>query len=398
MSSRTLQSLKEKTRNVVREASNKGSSFETWSSDCLKNLLIEHNVQVRGSRQASRGTLVRICDQLFGGDFGGDEREFVKVYTMEDMVQMDQAARTIQWVYIEYRQRQAQPRKSFQNIVVDVVKEQGSERFTFSERDEGQSFDVANYAHASLENGGAHYAQEQYDCGEEIGEYGVMQPIMETNEEYDEEQNEEERRTLRIETSFGEERDASPEEIPHDELMEGVHDEECQQEVLNERDREENASTITSTEQIPKVSSHVKKSSIDEPFPPDHIDVVVSTPRRRNSSQRQMRSQRKLEQELETQWVKPSWKLAKEFEAENRPHRTGKDKKPYDWKTVTLGRHCTVGGCGEQLDLWDEGQMSEFAQFGSGITNYFKVGFEKYLFDLFNKFEKGFDVFFLLCV
>jgi len=46
--------------------------------------------------------------------------------------------------------------------------------------------------------------------------------------------------------------------------------------------------------------------------------------------------------------------------------------RPYDYKETTLGRHCIIGGCGEQLDLWDEGQVSEFGQFGSGITNYFK--------------------------
>ena len=44
----------------------------------------------------------------------------------------------------------------------------------------------------------------------------------------------------------------------------------------------------------------------------------------------------------------------------------------YNWKKTTLGRHCYAGGCGEQLDLWDEGRTSEFSQFGSGITNYFK--------------------------
>ncbi len=79
------------------------------------------------------------------------------------------------------------------------------------------------------------------------------------------------------------------------------------------------------------------------------------------------------DQELESEWIKPSWRAAKRFEAENRPHRSGRSMKKYNWKSVTLGRHCTFGGCGEQLDLWDEGQMSEFAQFGSGITNYFKV-------------------------
>ena len=44
----------------------------------------------------------------------------------------------------------------------------------------------------------------------------------------------------------------------------------------------------------------------------------------------------------------------------------------YSWKKATSGRHCFAGGCGEQLDLWNEGRTSEFSQFGSGITNYFK--------------------------
>ena len=77
--------------------------------------------------------------------------------------------------------------------------------------------------------------------------------------------------------------------------------------------------------------------------------------------------------EIEVEWKKPSWREAKRFEALNRPHRAGQQMEKYDWKKVTLGRHCTFSGCGEQLDLWDEGKTSEFAQFGSGITNYFKV-------------------------
>ena len=82
-----------------------------------------------------------------------------------------------------------------------------------------------------------------------------------------------------------------------------------------------------------------------------------------------------LDEELDTEWRKPSWKFAKKFEAENRPHKSGKDMKKYILKD-TLGRHCMIGGCGEQLDLWDEGATSEFSQFGSGITNYFKVCFQ----------------------
>jgi hypothetical protein len=77
--------------------------------------------------------------------------------------------------------------------------------------------------------------------------------------------------------------------------------------------------------------------------------------------------------EIEVLWRKPSWKRAKMVEAESRPHHAGEHMKKYDWRTATTGRHCVFGGCGEQLDLWDEGQLSEFTQFGSGITNYFKV-------------------------
>lgn len=79
------------------------------------------------------------------------------------------------------------------------------------------------------------------------------------------------------------------------------------------------------------------------------------------------------DEEIEVEWRKPSWKFAKRHERMIRPHRSGKRMAPYDWKKVTLGRHCFAGGCGEQLDLWNEGRTSEFSQFGSGITNYFKV-------------------------
>ena len=79
------------------------------------------------------------------------------------------------------------------------------------------------------------------------------------------------------------------------------------------------------------------------------------------------------DEEIEVEWRKPSWKFAKRHERMVRPHRSGKRLTPYDWKKVTLGRQCFAGGCGEQLDLWNEGRTSEFSQFGSGITNYFKV-------------------------
>ena len=47
------------------------------------------------------------------------------------------------------------------------------------------------------------------------------------------------------------------------------------------------------------------------------------------------------------------------------------------WQTNT-GRHCVLGGLGEQCDLWEEGKWSEFAAFGPGVTLYFK--FLKWLY------------------
>jgi hypothetical protein len=83
-------------------------------------------------------------------------------------------------------------------------------------------------------------------------------------------------------------------------------------------------------------------------------------------------NRKQLQDEVQVEWHQPSLKYAHRFYKENHPHHAGAEMRPYDYKDTTLGRHCIIGGCGEQLDLWDEGQVSEFGQFGSGITNYFK--------------------------
>lgn len=53
----------------------------------------------------------------------------------------------------------------------------------------------------------------------------------------------------------------------------------------------------------------------------------------------------------------------------------------FKFRTTTTGRHCCLGGLGEQFDLWQEGQVSEFSTYGPGVTNYFK--FMKWCFWLF---------------
>ena len=60
---------------------------------------------------------------------------------------------------------------------------------------------------------------------------------------------------------------------------------------------------------------------------------------------------------------------------------------------ASTGRHCLLGGAGEQCDLWDEGKWSEFGPFGPGVTLYFK--FLKWLFwvSLFLAFFGGFKAY-----
>lgn len=76
--------------------------------------------------------------------------------------------------------------------------------------------------------------------------------------------------------------------------------------------------------------------------------------------------------ELEYPWVAPDVELAKDYAEMNHPRKGGPGGSAFPLFSTTFGRYCVLGGCGEQLDLWDEGQVSEMALFGSGVTNYFK--------------------------
>lgn len=83
-------------------------------------------------------------------------------------------------------------------------------------------------------------------------------------------------------------------------------------------------------------------------------------------------------EDVNIDWVQPSWDKAKFSEdlVNVRKYLPVPEKDEpavhFDYKTTTTGRHCCLGSCGEQLDLWNEGKVSEFFQFGVGISNYFK--------------------------
>lgn len=81
-------------------------------------------------------------------------------------------------------------------------------------------------------------------------------------------------------------------------------------------------------------------------------------------------------------WKKPS--IQKAISNANKYHpRIGNAGAygEFDWLRTTTGRHCSIGGGGEQCDLWAEGTVSQFSKFGPGISNYFK--FVKWLFWIF---------------
>lgn len=84
---------------------------------------------------------------------------------------------------------------------------------------------------------------------------------------------------------------------------------------------------------------------------------------------------------LDLPWTPPDYQKAIAYGNYVQPRKGGKGGNKFDFMRTTTGRHCVLTGFGEQFDLWDEGQVSEFSPFGPGITNYFK--FLKWAFWIF---------------
>ena len=80
----------------------------------------------------------------------------------------------------------------------------------------------------------------------------------------------------------------------------------------------------------------------------------------------------KLLNQLNQSYRLPSWEKARRSQDFLHPRKGGKGGVKFQVRSTTTGRHCTLGGCGEQCDLWGEGMVSEFGIYGSGVTNYFK--------------------------
>lgn len=238
-----IDTIRQRAHEVIVEAQNPHiSPYSEWSSDDLRELLVQYNIPLRDSYNATHETLVRICDQVFGAEVAESEKDCRRQFSIEEITRMGMAARTIQKAFFR-RQARKKAQEKFQdyNAVYDYM-----------------------------------------NCGCEEGE-GI---------DYD---------------------------------FDGIH-------------------------------GLMRQDSF-----------------RRHSMLRRINEQGDdYDEEIEVEWRKPSWNFAKKFEAASRPHRAGKQMAKYNWRKATTGRHCFAAGCGEQLDLWDEGRTSEFSQFGSGVTNYFK--------------------------
>ncbi|KAL7497202.1 hypothetical protein ACHAWT_005249 [Skeletonema menzelii] len=239
-----IDTIRQRAHEVIVEAQNPHiSPYSEWSSDDLRELLVQYQIPLRDSYNATHETLVRICDQVFGAEVAESEKDCRRQFSIEEITRMGMAARTIQKAFFR-RQAWKKAREKFQdyNAVYDYL----------------DDCDYEQGAHGDYDFDGIHGLSRQ----DSFRRHSMLRRINEQGDDYDE--------------------------------------------------------------------------------------------------------------EIEVEWRKPSWNFAKKFEAASRPHRAGKQMAKYNWKKTTLGRHCFAGGCGEQLDLWDEGRTSEFSQFGSGITNYFK--------------------------
>lgn len=103
--------LRQNARQVVNEARHQYvSPYEEWTVEELKELLVEYQIPLRDSANATHEILVRICDEVFGADIADSEssKELRRQLSIEDVVRMETAARMIQRAFFR---RQAQKRQ-----------------------------------------------------------------------------------------------------------------------------------------------------------------------------------------------------------------------------------------------------------------------------------------------
>jgi hypothetical protein len=111
------------------------------------------------------------------------------------------------------------------------------------------------------------------------------------------------------------------------------------------------------------LNEHWGESGTEPPEGQEHIGILSDAQKQETS---------KLIALLDQPFKMPSWDRARRSTDYLHPRKGGKGGARFQARSTYTGRHCSLGGCGEQCDLWQEGMVSEFGMFGSGITNYFK--------------------------
>jgi hypothetical protein len=113
--SATIDTIRQKAHEVIVEAQNPQiSPYTEWSSDELKELLVQYQIPLRDSYNASHETLVRICDQVFGAEIAESEKDCRKQWSIEEITRMGMAARTIQKAFFR-RQAWKKAQEKFHN-------------------------------------------------------------------------------------------------------------------------------------------------------------------------------------------------------------------------------------------------------------------------------------------
>ena len=133
---------------------------------------------------------------------------------------------------------------------------------------------------------------------------------------------------------------------------------------------------------VPEQDATLETESEEKAEGIELAQVAVSTKPTRQPSQRKKGARPPPALDTSRAWEKPNVQKAIRNAEKYHPRVDQKGEyAKYDWLDTTTGRHCTLGGIGEQCDLWHEGTVSQFSKYGPGITNYFK--FVKWCFWVF---------------
>ena len=96
-----MNQLQQNALQVVGDARNQYlSPYEEWTSDELRDLLVQYKIPIRDSANASHETLVRICDKVFGVAVAESAKESRRHFSIEDLARMEAAARVIQKAFL----------------------------------------------------------------------------------------------------------------------------------------------------------------------------------------------------------------------------------------------------------------------------------------------------------